>query len=178
MIHRDLRGYTLHDLKPGSNYLIDIVFKPFDELHTSILSSKPLLVEMPPVPRDDFEFHVSIDPLNDVIVDSTRTLIHLRGVPKPANKYITVVKISFKSSDSDSLKSDIKSSHPSQITHSFKVPSDDGTVILDNLKPGRRYKAWTDIYLSNGNKISSNVVEFMTKHSDSRTLDSQLEAGN
>lgn len=154
MIHRDLTVYVLRDLQAGLSYTIDIVYRASEHVQTNLISSKPIVMDMPAKPRDEFEFHVSIDPINGIFVDSSRSVFHLRGAPHPANKYITVAKISYKQSDSDG-----------EVVHAFGAPSEDGTVSLEGLAPNKRYKAWVDLYLSNGRKLTSNVVDFMTKES-------------
>lgn len=156
MIHRDLTSYILRDLQPGMSYMIDIVYRTAEHLPTAILSAKPIVMDMPAKPRDEYEFHVSIDPVNDVLVDSSRSVIKLRGAPQPANKFITVAKISYKPAD-------VALADGGQMIHTFRVPSDDGTIVLDGLAPRKRYKAWIDLYLANGRKITSNIVDFQTK---------------
>lgn len=157
MIHRDLTSYELRDLQPGMSYIIDLVYRTAEHLMTAVVSTKPFIMDMPAKPRDEYEFHVSIDPNNDVLVDSSRSIFKLRGAPHPANKFITVAKISYRSID------DASDSKAGQMVHTFRVPTEDGSVVLEGLSPRKHYKAWIDLYLANGRRITSNVVDFMTK---------------
>ncbi|RWS13599.1 epidermal cell surface receptor-like protein [Dinothrombium tinctorium] len=154
IIHRDVNNFILRDLTPGASYLIDLYFKPAEYVSSNLKSTKSVTVLLPTKPKDEFDFTVSVDSANDVFVDSSRCIIHLKGVPHPVNKYINVVKISFKNIDSKNEQ---------QITHIFKIPSNDGTIVVDGLQPTKRYKAWIDLFLANGRTITANAFDFTTK---------------
>lgn len=150
MIHRDVNEYTLRDLKSGLSYVVDLILRPAESLQTQLLSAKPVTIEMPARPNE-FDFVPSID----VTPESYRTMIKLRGLPRPTDKYVNVVKVNFREANSEGLEN--------KMVHMFKTPSEDGTVIVDGLRPNNRYKAWMDLYLANGATLSTNTVTFNTK---------------
>ncbi|CAG2101736.1 unnamed protein product [Medioppia subpectinata] len=150
ILHRDVRSYMLRDLEPGVSYAVDLLFTPNPDIETHIISTKPIVIDMPSSPKDLFDITVTIHP-NDVNVDTLYTTIKMNDLPFPINKFINVVKISYRSEDS------------MELLHTFKDPDEEGRIVLDGLKPNRRYKAWIDLYLTNGKTVSSNAIEFTTK---------------
>lgn len=102
LIHRDLTSHTIRHLQPGASYLIDLLFKPDESVVTSsttLVSSKPIVVELPLAPRNQLDLLSPILPLdvqNDLHVEGTRVLFKLRSLPRPVNKFVTVVKITYK----------------------------------------------------------------------------------
>lgn len=151
MIHRDVNEYTLRDLRSGATYVIDLILRPSQGLTSQLLSAKPVTIEMPSRPRNDFDFSPSVD----VTPESYRTMMKLRGLPRPTDKYVNVVKVNFREANSEGLEN--------KMVHMFKTPSEDGTIIVDGLSPNNRYKAWIDLYLANGATISTDTVTFHTK---------------
>jgi len=158
ILHRDVRSYVLRDLEPGVSYAVDLLFTSNPEIPTHIISTKPIVIDMPSPPKDLFDINVTIHP-NDVNVDTLHTTIKMNDLPVPINKFINVVKISYRSEDS------------MELLHTFKDPDGEGRLVLDGLKPNRRYKAWIDLYLTNGKTVSSNAIEFTTKDRPLSSID-------
>jgi hypothetical protein len=125
VLHRDVRSYVLRDLHPGVSYAVDLVFNSNPDIPTHIISTKPIVIDMPSEPKDEFDIHVILTP-NDVNVDAFQTQIKLNGLPLPINKYINVAKISYRSD---------KSMKPLDI---LKFPNENGKLILDGLEPNKR----------------------------------------
>lgn len=151
MLHRDETEYILENLVSGKSYAIDMMMRPLDGLNTQFLS-KPVTVDLPPQPRDELDFNVLID----VAAESDQASIRIRGIPEPTDKHIQVIKVNYIESDFDQLSE-------SKVMHTFHPPTPDGTVVLDKLKPLKRYKTWLDLILYNGKTISSNPIIFTTK---------------
>ncbi len=125
VLHRDVRSYVLRDLHPGVSYAVDLVFNSNPDITTHIISTKPIVIDMPSEPKDEFDIHVILTP-NDVNVDAFQTQIKLNGLPLPINKYINVAKISYRSDES------------MELLHAFRVPNENGKLILDGLEPNKR----------------------------------------
>lgn len=155
LLHRDVTSYLLFGLEPGVSYAVDLVFTSNPEINTHVVSTKPIVFEMPPKHKDEFDFTLLMSS-NDIAVNSFQTRLKLKGLPHPANKYINVAKISYRSDDSNKQ------------SHIFKTIDQNDEIILDGLESGKRYKAWIDLYLSNGKTISSNPFEFKTNEGSSR----------
>lgn len=156
MIHRDVNEYLLRDLLPGVSYTVDLVFKISDKIPTKLVSSRSIVVDIPAKPKDDYDFNISIDPTNDVSIYPHKVAMHLKHVPKPVNKFVNVARINYKATDSLDLGD-------KKMLQVYKVPSEDGIIVLDGLNPRKKYKAWVDMFLSNGQKVSSNAISFITK---------------
>ncbi|RWS31371.1 epidermal cell surface receptor-like protein [Leptotrombidium deliense] len=152
-IHREVNSYVLRDLLSGLSYTFDLFFITAEPFTTKIVSTKSVTVKLPTKPRDEFDFAVQVEQ-SDIHTDSSRCVVHLRRLPIPVNKYVNVVKISYKNVDA-------KSDTP--LLQMFRVPSVDGTVTLDGLQPQKHYKAWFDLYLANGHVITANAFDFNTK---------------
>lgn len=147
MIHRDVTSYVLRDLEPSASYMVDLVFTTPEGLPTHLVSSSPVEMRTPEEPKDNYDFQVL---LRQDKVSPYSLEVSLSGVPEPITKYVHVIRISYKSDNEEEHQ------------NVFKVPKTQ-RIKLEGLKPGRRYKAWMDIYLTNGKSLSSNIIDFMTK---------------
>jgi len=125
VLHRDIRSYVLRDLQPGVAYAVDLVFTSNPDIQTHIISTKPIVIDMPSEPKDEFDIHVHLTP-NDVNVEASQTEIKLKDLPTPINKYLNVAKISYRSEES------------MELLHTFGVPNPNGKLVLDGLEPNRR----------------------------------------
>ena len=125
LLHRDVRSHVLRDLLPGVSYAVDLLFISNPDIQTHIISTKPIVIDMPVPPKDDYDIQVSLHP-NDVIVETLHTVIKVNDLPLPINKYINVAKISYRSEDS------------MELLHTFSNPDGEGRLLLDGLKPNRR----------------------------------------
>lgn len=147
MIHRDVTSYILRDLKPGLSYMMDLQFVTSEGIPTHLVSTSPMEMRTADPPKDEYDFHVK---LKKEKIGPYASDITLEGVPQPQSKYVHVVRATYKT-DSDADQMIV-----------FKVPKN-SKITLENLKPGRRYKVWLDLYLTNGKILSADVVEFLTK---------------
>ncbi|XP_076313883.1 uncharacterized protein LOC143226591 isoform X3 [Tachypleus tridentatus] len=147
IIHRDVTSYTIRNLMPGVAYIVDIEFMTPGDILTHLVSTKPVEIKTIPKPKDIYDFEVKLD---QGIVGPYSTYFVLQGVPTPINKYVHVARVMY-NSDTNSDQAQI-----------FKVPKTT-KITIENLEPGKRYKLWVDLYLTNGKTVSSDVIDFMTK---------------
>ncbi|KAM7288686.1 uncharacterized protein ISCGN_028880 [Ixodes scapularis] len=147
MIHRDRTSFLIQDLEPSSSYLIDMQFSVPEGLSTRIESAQHVEMKTAPMPRDEYHFDML---LNVKRTESYSAVLVLEGIPEPISKYVHVFNVMY--------KSDAAAEHMQNFVV-LKEPK----VQLEDLKPGQRYKAWVDAYLTNGKTASSNILEFHTK---------------
>ncbi|CAN7941651.1 unnamed protein product, partial [Ixodes pacificus] len=147
MIHRDRTSFLIQDLEPSSSYLIDMQFSVPEGLSTRIESAQHVEMKTAPTPRDEYHFDML---LNVKRTESYSAVLVLEGIPEPISKYVHVFNVMY--------KSDAAAEHMQNFVV-LKEPK----VQLEDLKPGQRYKAWVDAYLTNGKTASSNILEFHTK---------------
>lgn len=164
IIHRDLTSYKLKNLNPGSSYLLDLLLKTDEDITSNIVSSKPIVIELPAMGHRDQQLAAApvpsslvIDPLTDVFVEAHKASFRLKSLPKPIDKFVAVVKISYRSTDEEEAAG---------LMHTFRAPGDE--VMLDGLQPRRKYKVWIDCYLMSGKMLSSNAIDLITKEEDDK----------
>lgn len=132
---------------PDTTYTLELVFKEAKNLSTKLVSAKAAEVTLPPLPKDEYDFQVSLmQDKNDL--DSNKLIIS--GIPTPSIRYVHLAKVMFKSD---------KDQDPIIV---YRIPKND-RITLKELKPGRRYKIWLDLYLTNGKTQTSNVIQVTTK---------------
>ncbi len=125
VLHRDVRFYVLRDLHPGVSYAVDLVFNSNPDIPTHIISTKPIVIDMPSEPKDEFDIYVILTSI-DLNVDVFKTQIKLNGLPLPVNKFVNLAEISYRSDES------------MELLHTSKVPNENGELILDGLEPNKR----------------------------------------
>ncbi|KAH9497969.1 hypothetical protein DERF_013899 [Dermatophagoides farinae] len=158
-LHRDTTFYILNKLESSTAYLIDLHFKSIDQISANIISSKPLLIETPPTALDDYHFDFHIFP-DDVTIGSDgngdnaggRINIGLRNLPKPINKFVNVARIHYQN---------VKTM---ESYYNYVNVDDDeiGKISFSSLLPNTRYKLWIDLYLTNGQVVTSNTIDLIT----------------
>ncbi|GFW97730.1 putative epidermal cell surface receptor [Trichonephila clavipes] len=152
MIHRDVTSYFLHDLEPSADYIVDVLFTPPKDVPTKIVSTKGIKFKTAEKMKEDYHLQVAVE---DNKVEADKSSFSFAGIPEPVTKYVHVIKIMYKSSDGEQ-------------SYSFKVPKTNH-IMLDHLKPGKKYLAQLELYLTNGQTLTSNEVEFITKPAKSDT---------
>ncbi|XP_067133098.1 putative epidermal cell surface receptor isoform X1 [Centruroides vittatus] len=147
MIHRDVTSYVIHNLIPDTTYTVELIFKEAKNVSTKLVSAKAAEVKLPALPKDEYDFQVTLmQDKNDL--DSNKLIIS--GIPTPFIKYVHLAKVLFKSD---------KDQDPVTV---YKILEND-RIMLKELKPGRRYKVWLNLYLTNGKTRTSNVIQITTK---------------
>ncbi|XP_050037028.1 uncharacterized protein [Dermacentor andersoni] len=147
MIHRDRTSYLLQDLEPSASYLIDMQFAVPEGLPTRIESSQHVEMRTAPVPKDEYQFELIV---NVKRTEQYSASLVLDGIPDPITKYVHVFNVMY--------KSEAAAEHIQRFMV-LKEPK----ILLEDLKPGQRYKVWVDAYLTNGKTTTSNILDFHTK---------------
>ncbi|XP_077537764.1 uncharacterized protein LOC144149908 isoform X3 [Haemaphysalis longicornis] len=147
MIHRDRTSFLIQDLEPSSSYLIDMQFSVPEGLPTRIESAQHVEMRTAPMPRDDYQFEMIV---NVKRTEQYSVSLVLDGIPEPITKYVHVFNVMY--------KSEAAAEHVQRFMI-LKEPK----ILLEDLKPGQRYKVWVDAYLTNGKTTTSNILDFHTK---------------
>ncbi|XP_075555330.1 uncharacterized protein LOC142587887 isoform X4 [Dermacentor variabilis] len=147
MIHRDRTSYLLQDLEPSASYLIDMQFAVPEGLPTRIESSQHVEMRTAPVPKDEYQFELIV---NVKRTEQYSASLVMDGIPDPITKYVHVFNVMY--------KSEAAAEHIQRFMV-LKEPK----ILLEDLKPGQRYKVWVDAYLTNGKTTTSNILDFHTK---------------
>lgn len=157
MIHRDVTSYFLHDLKPSATYLLEVVLKPPKDSPTKLMSSKTLEIHTTAKAPDMYDMKIQMETKSTGTENSE---LVVSGVPEPISKYVHVAKISYKLPGGEQQ-------------YVFKVPQSN-RFQLEHLTPGKKYLAQMELYLTNGQTLYSNEVEFITKPAASPDIEENL----
>ncbi|UXI16979.1 glycogen phosphorylase [Sarcoptes scabiei] len=153
ILHRDNTEYRLEKLSPGRSYVIDLMLISINEINTNIISSKPLMFEKSSSllsdPKNPYQFDFIIQP-TDIKFEMGQIDIELRNLPQPIDKYVHVAKIQYQNTKTF------------ETFYSFASIDQTNRIALSNLLPNNKYKLWIDLFLTNGNIISSNTVDLIT----------------
>lgn len=82
---------------------------------------------------------------------SSEVEITWSGIPQPEEKYYNLIRAVYQT---DSGKEGIVF---------FKKDKKETKKIINDLKPGTRYRLWLEVYQTNGQLKKSNVQDFVTK---------------
>ena len=102
VLHRNIKQYVLDELDSGVTYAIDLILASVEGINTNIVSTKPVVVDLPSAPKDEFQFDVHIYP-DDVAINDGQIDIEVRDLPRPVGKFINVAKLCYKNMESSQL---------------------------------------------------------------------------
>lgn len=162
VLHRNTVAHTLHQLEPGVSYACDLVFIPIEGIdqQTNIVSTKPILVDMPTLSStkndDNFKFEVHFYHQDVSMDDDGKITVVIHNLPRPIHKYVNLVKVYFQNVHQNS----------DQFGHEYVGIDENGQVKFGgrtspSLRTNTRYKIWMDLYLTNGQVMSSNSLEIL-----------------
>lgn len=102
VLHRNTTSYVLHNLRPGKSYAIDLLFITTENVNSNIVSTKPLVFEVPDHMSSTYGLHIMP---SDVVVNQDQVDILLHNMSKPLDKYINVAKVFYQDLETMKLMS-------------------------------------------------------------------------
>ncbi|CAB0037823.1 unnamed protein product, partial [Trichogramma brassicae] len=149
LLHKSVNHYVLDHLQPSTMYEVHLSTK-------DIIGQTDVLIDSKTVnftttgESDPYSFDVRVEIKT---IKATEVEVLWSGVPSPQEKYVNIFRAVYQS---DSGKED---------TSTFKLAKKDAPAktIIDDLKPGTRYRLWLEVYMTNGKIKKSNVQDFVTK---------------
>lgn len=151
-IHRDTNRFQLADLKPDTEYQVDLYLIPVPKSKIELTSETVLKFRTLKEPQDPFDFKLTFE-ANDV--GSHWVDLSWYGVPMPRQNYVNLYRILY-------VKENVMASDP----HSAFIVSNIDSISstrLDVLRPSTAYMLWLEVYLRNGKVVKSNVLPVETK---------------
>lgn len=126
VLHRNTTSYVLHNLRSGESYVIDLLFTTTENIHSNIVSTKPLIFKVPDHLNTKYDA-VQIFP-SDIIVNQDQVDILLRNLTEPLDNFIHVAKVYYQDPQSTKLM------------HKYVSINDDdeSRISFTNLKPNTR----------------------------------------
>lgn len=175
MLHRNTKQYVLDELYSGLTYAVDLIFHSVEGLSTNIVSSKPIIVELPMQPKDEFAFSVHIYP-DDVAINDGQIDVELRDMPRPVGKFVNIAKLCYQNMANNELmyeyitidesaKFSINNLHSNtRLVENFCLICCNYHLTNLFVLSSTRYKVWIELYLKNGQLVTSNSIDIITKY--------------
>ncbi|XP_014226449.1 putative epidermal cell surface receptor [Trichogramma pretiosum] len=149
LLHKSVNHYVLDHLQPSTMYEVHLSTKDIIGQTDVLIDSKTVNFTTT-AESDPYSFDVRVEIKT---IKATEVEVLWSGVPSPQEKYVNIFRAVYQS---DSGKED---------TSTFKLAKKDAPAktIIDDLKPGTRYRLWLEVYMTNGKIKKSNVQDFVTK---------------
>lgn len=125
ILHRNINSFVIHSLQPGFAYTVDLVFTSIDGINSNIVSNKQAIINIPGLPKDEFQFDLHIFP-DDVTINDGHVDIEVRNLPTPVSKFVNVAKVYYQNMDT------------SEIIHDYVNIDESGKFSFSNLHSNTR----------------------------------------
>merc|ERR1711988_761183 len=152
-IHRDTNYYVFENLKPDTEYEVELDLIPVPGARKELWSGKRLTFTTNKL-IDPYNFKPVLEVVN---VSSDSVEVAWTGVPSPDQKYVNIYRVIYHSMNSIREESSV-----------FKISKIDSPkrISVSRLYSDLDYQIWLEAYLTNGKIIKSNVKEFRTLPTD------------